>query len=131
MNILVVGGTGLIGSAVVARLIAHGHRVTVASRRPDPTALRHVAVDLARIDEAAWRPLLRGIEGVVNCAGVLQDAPGELDGQGAPHRHRKPVQGVRDASSAQGGALFGDGRGAKDAAGSCSSSRSRSPSSTC
>jgi uncharacterized protein YbjT (DUF2867 family) len=77
MNILVVGGTGLIGSAVVARLVARGHRVVVASRRPDPTASRHVVVDLGRIDEAAWRPLLRDIEGVVNCAGVLQDAPGD------------------------------------------------------
>jgi uncharacterized protein YbjT (DUF2867 family) len=75
MNILVVGGTGLIGSAVVGRLVSIGHRVTVASRRkanhPD-----HVSVDLAQVDAADWRPLLSGIDAVVNCAGVLQDGPG-------------------------------------------------------
>lgn len=77
MSILILGGTGLIGSAVVARLVARGHHVIVASRRPHPTNPDHVAVDLGRVDDAAWRPLLRGIDAVVNCAGVLQDTPAD------------------------------------------------------
>jgi uncharacterized protein YbjT (DUF2867 family) len=75
MNILVVGGTGLIGSAVVDRLASVGHRVLAASRRkahhPD-----HVSIDLAQANEADWRPLLIGVDAVVNCAGVLQDGLG-------------------------------------------------------
>jgi uncharacterized protein YbjT (DUF2867 family) len=77
MNILAVGGTGLIGSAVVDRLANLGHRVLAASRRkanhPD-----HVSVDLAQVSEADWRPLLSGVDAVVNCAGVLQDGLGSM-----------------------------------------------------
>jgi uncharacterized protein YbjT (DUF2867 family) len=75
MKILVVGGTGLIGSAVVARLISRGHQVTAVSRRP--AGENNVAVDLATTGEAGWHTHLRGIDAVVNCAGILQDAPGE------------------------------------------------------
>src|SRR5215218_8804442 len=75
MNILVVGGTGLIGSAIVDRLVDRGHRVIVASRRK-ARHRNHVYVDLASAKEADWRPLLSGVDAVVNCAGVLQDGPG-------------------------------------------------------
>jgi uncharacterized protein YbjT (DUF2867 family) len=77
MKVLVVGGTGLIGSAITARLVACGDDVVVASRHPQKGPLRHVAVDLAWASEAFWHPHLSGIEAVINCAGVLQDAPGD------------------------------------------------------
>ena len=35
MNILITGGTGFIGSALIQRLIEEGHNVTVLSRLPD------------------------------------------------------------------------------------------------
>jgi uncharacterized protein YbjT (DUF2867 family) len=80
MRVLVVGATGLIGSAVAARLVAQGHQVVAASRRPGAIAsillTREVRIDIARaIDPTDWLVHLRGIEAVVNCAGVLQDSP--------------------------------------------------------
>jgi NAD(P)-dependent dehydrogenase (short-subunit alcohol dehydrogenase family) len=56
MKVLVLGGTGLIGSAITARLVSRGDDVVVASRHPQKGPLRHVAVDLARAGDAFWRP---------------------------------------------------------------------------
>ncbi|MCC6983230.1 MAG: SDR family oxidoreductase [Bauldia sp.] len=77
MRVLLTGASGLIGSAVRARLEADGHSVVAVVRRARG-AEGEVAVDLARATEAsAWTPHLEGVEAVVNCAGVLQDGPGE------------------------------------------------------
>lgn len=75
MRILVVGGTGLIGSAIVAHLGARGHTVVVANR--SGSGDNAVAIDLAHADVMSWYPVLQQVDAVVNCAGVLQDAPGE------------------------------------------------------
>jgi uncharacterized protein YbjT (DUF2867 family) len=82
MKVLVLGATGLIGSAVCARLAADGHRVVAAARSmsgPRPLSPEEfVAVDMARlVTPQMWQPLLEGIEIVVNCAGTLQDGPRE------------------------------------------------------
>ncbi|MGF7159913.1 uncharacterized protein YbjT (DUF2867 family) [Rhodoligotrophos appendicifer] len=83
MRILVLGGTGLIGSSVVARLISVGHEVVGLARDVRDGALRlpeaqWVAIDLAELRDArSWLPHLSGIDAVVNCAGILQDAPGD------------------------------------------------------
>jgi uncharacterized protein YbjT (DUF2867 family) len=77
MKIVIVGGTGLIGSAIAARLASRGHTVLVASRHPPATSHDHIAVDLARASTESWQAHLRGVDAVVNCAGVLQDAPGD------------------------------------------------------
>ena len=88
MRVLVVGATGLIGSAVLARLTADGHEVVGLSRHPPSAVLgdvRHVAFDLASASAADFLPLLAGIDAVVNCAGTLQDAPSEST-EGVHHR---------------------------------------------
>lgn len=81
MNILVLGGYGLIGTAVVRRLMADGHAVTglgrdiVAARRTIPSA-HWVAAHLATLPTPeAWGSLLAELRpvAIVNCAGVLQD----------------------------------------------------------
>ncbi|NOJ44293.1 SDR family oxidoreductase [Bradyrhizobium australiense] len=77
MKIAVVGGTGLIGSAIVAHLFARGHVVVSMSRsgHSGPGAHR---VDISKATSPSyWVPHLDGVEAVVNCAGVLQDSPGE------------------------------------------------------
>jgi uncharacterized protein YbjT (DUF2867 family) len=83
MRILVVGAYGFIGMAVTARLAADGHEVIGAGRRirsasyrrPD---LRWLRLDLSRTRKPGqWKALLDGIDAVVNCAGVLQDKPGD------------------------------------------------------
>jgi uncharacterized protein YbjT (DUF2867 family) len=81
VKILVIGASGFIGSAVAARLAADGHEVVEAGRRPRPTGLRprtQIAIDVSRaVSVDHWLPHLRGVGAVVNCAGTLQDAPGE------------------------------------------------------
>lgn len=77
-RVLILGVTGFIGSALAQRLLAAGVEVVGVSRRRPPAPIRHLALDLAVMtDAAAWRPHLQGIDAVVNCASLLQDAPGE------------------------------------------------------
>ena len=78
MRVLLTGAYGLIGSAVLARLHRDGHelvggRSLEEARRRFPYA-QWIGADFARLTTAAaWRPLLVGIDAVVNCVGVLQD----------------------------------------------------------
>ena len=81
MRILLTGANGFIGSGIAAALEGAGHTVVRAVRRPreqDLAAGVAVACDMARdVDAAVWRARLQGIEGVVNCAGILRERPGE------------------------------------------------------
>ena len=77
MRVLVTGASGLIGSAVLARLVRDGHHVIGAGRdlakAPQSAAAEWVAADFNKLTTAeAWRPLLAGVDAVVNCVGVLQ-----------------------------------------------------------
>ena len=74
MRILLVGGTGFIGSAIQARLSAEGHECVSVSHSPmGLRGERHVALDLARTTNAdIWKPILKGIDAVINAAGALQ-----------------------------------------------------------
>lgn len=91
-RVLVLGGYGLIGAAVVRRLVADGHAVTGAGRRLAvarrmlPEA-EWIAADLRDFKTADdWGALLSQVraEAIVNCAGVLQD--GADDDVGAVQR---------------------------------------------
>ncbi|WP_092754377.1 SDR family oxidoreductase [Rhizobium aethiopicum] len=77
MKILVTGATGLVGSAVCARLATEGHDVMRAVRpgkRPVEGISSWVEVDVAKaVEPSAWLPHLGGVDAVVNCAGALQD----------------------------------------------------------
>jgi uncharacterized protein YbjT (DUF2867 family) len=80
MRVMVVGASGLIGSAVCARLAARGDAILAAvHRRADlgPAPADVIQIDLARATEADWLRRLSGVDAVVDCAGLLQDAPGE------------------------------------------------------
>ncbi|WOH51744.1 SDR family oxidoreductase [Bradyrhizobium sp. sBnM-33] len=78
MKIAVIGGTGLIGSTLVAYLTSRGHSVVSMSRSGN--------VDISKATSPAyWLPHLDGVEAVVNCAGVLQDSPG--DSTSMVHHH--------------------------------------------
>jgi nucleoside-diphosphate-sugar epimerase len=72
MNVLVVGGTGLIGRHAAVELIARGHSVRVLARRPPPPGVlpegaTFVAGDLL---EGELGAALEGVEGVVHAAGA-------------------------------------------------------------
>jgi uncharacterized protein YbjT (DUF2867 family) len=73
MRILLIGGTGLLGSAIQAKLALAGHGCVLVSRHPTglPHA-RHVALDMTRTDPAGWSAILVGIDAVINAAGALQ-----------------------------------------------------------
>src|SRR5437762_9955225 len=81
MRVLLVGASGLIGSAVSARLAAEGHEVVGVSRHPPDCTLGQVTYgkfNLARASSPdSFLPLLAGIDAVANSAGILQDGPGE------------------------------------------------------
>jgi uncharacterized protein YbjT (DUF2867 family) len=95
MRVLVTGASGLIGGAVVARLLAAGHEVVGVARHIARSARRVPAARWVALDIAAatrpehWLPCLAGVDAVVNCAGVLQDSPRDstrgvhVDGSGA------------------------------------------------
>jgi uncharacterized protein YbjT (DUF2867 family) len=74
MRILLVGGTGLIGSAIRARLFAEGHECVLVSRHPTAVPdTHHITLDIARTTDASrWKGLLAGVDAVINAAGALQ-----------------------------------------------------------
>lgn len=73
MNILLTGGSGLIGRALVRELVQAGHRVDVLTRSPDRAAARLPrGVTLHPWDAATpegWSPLVSQADAVVNLAG--------------------------------------------------------------
>lgn len=78
MKIAVIGGTGLLGSAIVADLSSRGHSVISMSRRAGVASPAAISVDLNKATSPSyWLPYLDGVEAVVNCAGVLQDSSKE------------------------------------------------------
>lgn len=79
---LVLGGSGFIGRYVVARLAAHGHRVTVLTRRR--ASARHLillpTVDVVEGDPFDRATLLRHatpVTAVINLAGILNERGSE------------------------------------------------------
>lgn len=81
-SVLVIGGSGFIGSHIVARLVAAGYQVTVPTRRLQHArhllVLPTVRVVEANIhDEAALARLIAPVDAVINLVGVLHSAPGK------------------------------------------------------
>lgn len=95
MNLLVVGGTGLIGGHAALHLAALGHRVTLAARKPAAAGtplgeLPFLAIDYLTGDH---RAALRGFDALVFAAGndIRHLPPG---GDEAAHWQRANVEGV-------------------------------------
>jgi uncharacterized protein YbjT (DUF2867 family) len=86
MKIAVIGGTGLIGSAIVTHLSSRGHAVISMSRSAGPPSSSAYRIDITQATSPAyWLPLLDGVQAVVNCAGVLQD--NRTDSTSMVHHH--------------------------------------------
>lgn len=79
MNILILGATGFIGSAVAARLHAEGHLITGLARNPSRARIKYPSITWIKADLATmtnpsnWQVPLSGHQAVINCAGALQD----------------------------------------------------------
>ena len=73
MKILLSGGTGFIGSALLMRLVEEKHRVILLTRRPD--SVKYLARDLVEVEEwdgktsGSWANRVEEVDGVVNLAG--------------------------------------------------------------
>ncbi|MFC0136253.1 NAD-dependent dehydratase [Massilia eurypsychrophila] len=83
MTVVVFGGTGFIGSHLVAQLSAAGVRTLVPTRRL--VRARHLATlpmveaieaDVGRADAAQLARLLHGADAAINLVGVLHSKPG-------------------------------------------------------
>lgn len=78
MRVLLLGATGFVGSAVLARLRSRGISIRALSRsRAAQTqdGVEWVRGDLRTMTDAAqWGPLLAGCTAVINCAGVFADS---------------------------------------------------------
>lgn len=81
MKVLVLGGNGLIGEAVVRALLASGHRAVGLGREVGRARQRlpqaeWLTADIARLSSATlWAEVLQRAtpDAIVNCAGALQD----------------------------------------------------------
>ncbi len=72
MRTIIAGGSGLIGRALSAELVAGGHEVIVLSRGPDRVSNLPTGVRVERWDgktSAGWGPLASGASAIVNLAG--------------------------------------------------------------
>lgn len=84
-RVLVLGGYGFLGAAIVAGLQKAGLAVSVFGRRADLAArvlpgVAFVQGDLAQLTQPeAWKALLQDIDLVVNAAGQLQASEAELN----------------------------------------------------
>jgi len=84
LKVLVTGAGGFIGSAIVEMLLDEGHQVVACARNasnlPVSPRVETCLMDLGRMLEPAnWQPLLDGVDGVVNAAGILREQhPGDF-----------------------------------------------------
>lgn len=91
-SILLIGGSGFIGTHIAARLADAGKRVIVPTRRyaraKHLLVLPTVQIVEANVfDEAALDRLLSQVDAVINLAGVLHSRPGHPWGAAFEHAH--------------------------------------------
>ena len=86
MILAITGGTGFVGSRLIDRALAAGHRVRALARRPQPPRDGVSWVAGALEEDAALAVLMQGADAVVHVAGVVNApdragfAAGNVDG---------------------------------------------------
>jgi len=78
MRVLVLGGTGFVGRALLRRLSHDGHQVTVLVRRPerhrDLLLIPHVVlVEMVHLSDLFLRKHIKGQDAVINLIGILHE----------------------------------------------------------
>ena len=78
-NTVVLGGSGFVGSAIVAKLVSAGYQVTVLTRRLDHakhlSLLPGVRLKVCNVfDAQALRSALQGTDAVINLLGILHQS---------------------------------------------------------
>jgi dihydroflavonol-4-reductase len=69
MRVLVVGGSGLLGSATAELAKARGHDVTVLARNPPADGSPFLNIDVYGLAKDAWPAVLTGFDTVVYAMG--------------------------------------------------------------
>lgn len=105
MKIVILGGTGFVGSHLVARLSSLGHQIDVLSRNPSAkpqlSVLPRVRVRAADpYDSGSLAAALQGADAVINLVGILNE-PG-FGGGGFKRAHVDLTHGVIAACKAAG-----------------------------
>lgn len=77
MRILLTGASGFIGQHLLQALLAEGHHVVCAARRPatslDPR-LTYIQADFANdTDKSTWLARIDGIDAVINAVGIFRE----------------------------------------------------------
>jgi len=105
VNILLIGGSGYVGSRLAAALVRRGHRLCVPTRRRERArrllVLPTVEVVEADVhDETTLRRLMVGMDAVINLVGILKGGRGEPYGAGFARAHvelpRKIARAMQD-----------------------------------
>ncbi len=106
-NIIVFGGAGFIGTRLVARLSAAGHRVCVPTRRRERA--RHLlplptveVVEVDTFDGATLERLLHGRDAVANLVGVLHGRRARPYGPEFARAHQRLPQNLAQACASVG-----------------------------
>ena len=102
MRIIITGGTGLIGQALLQQLLPQGHEIIVLSRNPERKNSLP-GVTLARwdgVNVGEWARLLDGADAVVNLAGESIAGTGALPARWTPERKRRILESRVNATNA-------------------------------
>ena len=70
MNVLITGGTGLIGTALTAKLLSDGHKVTIVSRHPERAKKFSTDVNIVSWNMESMIPSIEETDAVINLAGA-------------------------------------------------------------
>lgn len=83
MRVLLLGATGFLGRHIGAHLLERNFEVVAGVRDVASVLRRFPGLETIHLDlntlltPADWLPHLRGLDAVVNCAGILQSSPGQ------------------------------------------------------
>ncbi len=93
MRVLIVGGSGYVGSHLAQHLLEQGYQVTIASRRGEGPlrGVHYVAADAAR--DEGLREAAKGHEALIYLVGIIRE-------RGDQTFHQAHVEGVRHSLAA-------------------------------
>ena len=103
MNILISGGSGLVGSALTKELVKDGHRVFILSRSPENVTDLPENVQVLVWDGKSaigWGYIMDGIDAVVNLAGSPLNGNNPLDIRLSKKRKKLLLESRLNASHA-------------------------------